>query len=172
MTGFDFAVMAILLVSLLFGLWRGLVYEVLSLAGWPVAFVLSKLFAGGVVPMMPGPALSNIEGAQETMRITLAYAVVFVAALIVWGVLAWLLSKLVKAVGLGWLDRVLGGLFGVLRGGLVILVLVWLAGMTAAPEQPFWRNAWMSKTAEDVALLTKVWLPDSIAQRVHYRIRS
>ncbi|MDP2695200.1 MAG: CvpA family protein [Gallionella sp.] len=164
MTGFDFAVMAILLVSLLFGLWRGLVYEVLSLAGWPVAFLLSKLFAGDVAPMMPG--------AQETMRITLAYTVVFVAALIVWGVLAWLLSKLVKVVGLGWLDRVLGGLFGVLRGGLVILVLVWLAGMTSVPEQTFWRTAQTSKTAEDVALLTKVWLPDNIAQRVRYRIRS
>lgn len=172
MTGFDFAVMAILLVSLLFGLWRGLVYEVLSLAGWPVAFLLSKLFAGDVAPMMPGPALSNIEGTQETMRIMLAYTVVFVAALIVWGVLAWLFSRLVKAVGLGWLDRVLGGLFGVLRGGLVILVLVWLAGMTSVPEQPFWRTAQTSKTAEDVALLTKVWLPDNIAQRVHYRIRS
>lgn len=164
MTGFDFAVMAILLVSLLFGLWRGLVYEVLSLAGWPVAFLLSKLFAGDVAPMMPGT--------QEAMRITLAYTAVFVAALIVWGVLAWLLSRLVKVVGLGWLDRVLGGLFGVLRGGLVILVLVWLAGMTSVPEQPFWRTAQTSKTAEDVALLTKVWLPDNIAQRVHYRIRS
>src|SRR3989338_1892745 len=164
MTGFDFAVIAILLVSLLFGLWRGLVYEVLSLIGWPVAFLLSRLFAGDVAPMMPG--------AQETMRVTLAYAVVFVAALIVWGALAWLLSRLVKAVGLGWLDRVLGGLFGVLRGGLVVLVLVWLAGMTAAPEQTFWRDAQMSKTAEDAALLVKVWLPDNIAQRVHYRIRS
>lgn len=164
MTGFDFAVMAILLVSLLFGLWRGLVYEVLSLMGWPVAFVLSRLFAGNVVPMMPGT--------QETMRVTLAYAAVFVAALIMWGVLAWLLSRLVKAVGLGWLDRVLGGLFGVLRGGLVMLALVWLAGMTAVPEQPFWRDAQMSKTAEDAALLTKVWLPDNIAQRVRFRIRS
>ena len=172
MTGFDFAVMAILLVSLLFGLWRGLVYEVLSLMGWPVAFVLSRLFAGSVAPMMPGPALSNIEGAQETMRVTLAYTVVFVAALIMWGVLAWLLSRLVKAVGLGWLDRMLGGLFGVLRGGLVMLALVWLAGLTAIPEQPIWRAAQTSKAAEDIALLTKAWLPDSIAQRIRYGVRS
>lgn len=160
MTGFDFAVIAILLVSLLFGLWRGLVYEVLSLMGWPIAFVLSKLFAGNVAPMMPG--------AQETMRITLAYAVVFVAALIVWGVLAWLASRLVKVAGLGWLDRLLGGLFGVLRGVLVMLVLVWLAGLTHIPEQPFWRTAQTSKTAEDAALLAKVWLPDNVARRIRY----
>ena len=164
MNGFDFAVIAILLVSLLLGLWRGLVYEVLSLMGWPVAFVLSKLFAGDVAPMMPG--------AQEAMQITLAYAVVFVAALIVWGALAWLLSRLVKMAGLGWLDRVLGGFFGVLRGGLVVLVLVWLAGLTDIPKQPFWRTAQTSKAAEDVALLAKAWLPDNIAQRVRYRIRS
>ncbi len=164
MTWLDFAVMAILLVSLLLGLWRGLVYEVLSLAGWPVAFVLSKLFAGDVAPMIPG--------VQDKIRIALAYAAVFIATLIVWGVLVWLLSKLMKATGLGWLDRVLGGLFGVLRGGLVVLVLVWLAGMTAIPEQPFWRDAQMSGAAEDVALLTKAWLPDNIARRVRYRIRS
>lgn len=163
MTGFDFAVVAILLVSLALGLWRGLVYEVLSLAGWPIAFILSKLFAGSVAPMVPLM--------QETARMALAYAAVFVAALIVWAMLVWLFAKLVKAVGLGWLDRLLGGLFGVLRGALVVLALVWLAGLTAIPEQQFWRGAQTSKTAENVALLTKAWLPDSIAQRIRYGVR-
>lgn len=164
MTGFDFTVIAILLVSLLLGLWRGLVYEALSLAGWPIAFVLSRLFAGSVAPMMPG--------SQETMRMALAYVVVFVAVLIVWSVLAWLLSKLVKAVGLGWLDRSLGAVFGILRGVLVIIVVVWLAGLTSIPEQPFWRSAKTSRAAEDVALLAKAWLPDGIAQRIRYGARS
>lgn len=163
MTEFDFAILTILLVSLLLGLWRGLVYEVLSLAGWPIAFVLSKLFANSIVPLLPMQ--------QEAIRIAAAYAVVFVAALIVWGILVWLLARLVKAIGLGWLDSVMGGLFGVLRGVLVILALVWLAGLTHIPEQPFWRGAKISKTAEDVALLTKSWLPDNIAQRIRYGIR-
>jgi membrane protein required for colicin V production len=164
MTGFDFSVIAILLVSLTFGVWRGMVYEVLSLAGWLVAFLLSKWFGGSVAPMMPG--------AQETVRLALAYAVVFIAALIVWGVLAWLLSKLVKAAGLGWLDRMLGALFGLLRGMLVILALVWLSGLTHIPEQPFWRSAQTSRAAENVALLTKSWLPDDIARRIRYGARS
>lgn len=162
MTGFDIAVVAILLASLLIGVWRGLVYEVLSLLGWPLAFVLSRLFADDVAPMMPGE--------QEIMRTALAYAAVFVAALIVWGILAWLVSRLVKAVGMGWLDRGLGGVFGVLRGGLVVLALVWLAGLTQIPEQPFWRNAQTSRAAENIALWSKVWLPDNIGQRIHYRI--
>lgn len=164
MTGFDFALIAILLVSVLLGLWRGLIYEVLSLAGWPVAFVLSRMFAGDIAPMMPLM--------QEVARVALAYAVVFIVALIVWGILAWLLSRLVKAVGMGWLDRSLGGLFGALRGVLVVLVMVWLAGLTPVPEQPFWRGAQTSKAAEDAALLAKVWLPDSIARRIRYGARS
>lgn len=111
-------------------------------------------------------------GAQEAVQMGLAYAAVFIVALIVWAILVWLVSKLVKAVGLGWLDRILGGIFGIVRGGLVVLVLAWLAGLTQIPEQPFWRTAKTSKMAEDAALLTKAWLPDSIARRIHYGIRS
>jgi len=54
---------------------------------------------------------------------------------------------------------------------LVVLVVVWLAGMTDIPERPFWRDAQMSRGAEDVALLAKTWLPDTIAQQIRYRAR-
>jgi len=163
MTGFDYAVIGIMLVSLLLGLWRGLVYEVLSLLGWPLAFVLSRMFAADIEPLLP----ISLEAA----RVALAYALVFIAALIVWGMLVWLFAKLIKAVGLGVLDSVLGGVFGLLRGMLVILALVWLAGMSDLPDQPLWREAQFSRVAEDVAMQTKVWLPDNIAERIHYKNR-
>lgn len=163
MTGFDYAVIGIMLVSLLLGLWRGLVYAVLSLLGWPLAFVLSRMFAADIEPLLPI--------SQEAARVALAYALVFIAALIVWGMLVWLFAKLIKAVGLGVLDSVLGGVFGLLRGVLVILALVWLAGMSDLPEQALWREAQFSRVAEDVAMQTKVWLPDNIARRIHYRNR-
>jgi len=163
MTGFDFAVISILLVSLLFGLWRGLFYEVLSLIGWPLAFMLSNMYSEGVARHIP------IQ--HEMLRTTGSYALVFIAVMIVWSMLVWGVTKLLRAIGLGKLDRMLGGLFGIFRGLLVVLVVVWLAGMTDIPERPFWRNAQMSRGAEDVALLTKTWLPDSIAQRIQYRAR-
>jgi membrane protein required for colicin V production len=163
MTGFDFAVIAILLVSLLFGLWRGLFYEVLSLIGWPLAFMLSNMYAEGIAKHVPIKS--------ELLRTLGTYALVFVAVMMVWGVLVLGLTKLVRAIGLGKLDRMLGGLFGVLRGLLVVLLVVWLAGMTDIPEKPFWRDAQMSRGAEDVALLTKTWLPESIAQRIRFRAR-
>lgn len=164
MTEFDFVVMAILLVSLSLGLWRGFIHEVLSLLGWPIAFMLSNMYADSIAQLVPV--------SQGMLRLTVVYALVFVIVLITWGALVILLTKLLKVIGSGWSDRVLGGLFGVLRGGLVVIVLVWLAGMTAIPEKLFWRDAQMSKAAEDAALLTKTWLPNNIAQHVHYRIRS
>ena len=92
-------------------------------------------------------------------------------ALIVWSVLTRLLAKLLKAVGSGWSDKVMGGVFGAVRGGLLLLVLVWVVGLTNHYERPFWRDALTTGPLENAAMLTKVWLPDSIAQRIHYRIR-
>jgi len=163
MTGFDFAVIAILLVSLLFGLWRGLFYEVLSLLGWPLAFMLSNMYADSISQHIP---IKN-----EMLRTLGTYTTVFIAVMMIWVLLVLGLTKLLRAIGLGRLDRVLGGLFGLLRGLLVVLVVVWLAGMTDIPERPFWRDAQMSRGAEDVALLAKTWLPDTIAQQIRYRAR-
>ena len=164
MTGFDFAVGGVLLLSLLIGLWRGLVYELMALLGWPFALVLCKLFSGDMAPLLPLK--------QEAARLVGAYAMLFITALIVWSVLTRLLAKLLKVVGSSWSDRVLGGLFGVVRGVMVLLVFVWIIGLTNYSLKPFWRDALTSKTLEDTALLTKSWLPDSVAQRIHYGTRN
>lgn len=164
MNGVDFAVVGILLLSLAIGLWRGFVHEALSLLGIPLAFVLSKMYVDPLAQLLP------ME--QESMRMMVAFAVLFIVAILVWSALVWVIARLVKAAGLGWPNSVLGGLFGLVRGVFVVLALVWLAGMTYFPERPFWREAQMSRTLEDAALLTKVWLPGDIAQRIHYGDRS
>jgi membrane protein required for colicin V production len=164
MNGLDFAITGILLLSMLLGLWRGLISEILSLTGWPIAIVLSKLTAGSVATVLP------IE--QEEIRIAAAYVLVFIAALITCGIVARLIARMLKAIGSDWTDRAMGGLFGILRGGLVVLVLVWLAGLTHLPDQAFWRGSLTGRSLEDIALLTKSWLPDNIGQRIHYRFHS
>ena len=178
MTGFDFTVIAILLLSMLLGLWRGLVCEALSLLGWPLAFVLSNLYADNLARFLPMPAsshvpvLSHVTEQQEAIRAAIAYVLVFVAVLVAVGLVIWVLAKLLKTIGVSHMDKAFGGLFGVLRGSLVVLALVWLAGITDIPGKAYWRGAMTSRTLEDVALLTKGWLPDSIAQRIRYRNRS
>lgn len=162
MTWFDYTVIGIIALSALLGWWRGLVYEVLSLLGWVVAAIVARLFAAQAAPYMPA-ALG-----AEAIRTVAAFAVLFIGTLIIGGIVAWLLSKLVKWVGLGWMDGLLGGLFGVLRGVLVVLALVLLAGLSGLPKEPSWSNAALSKPLVSIALMVKGWLPESVAQRVHY----
>ncbi|MDX8385216.1 MAG: CvpA family protein [Gallionella sp.] len=163
MTGVDFAVAGILLVSVLLGFWRGLIYEVMALLGWPIAFVASKLFAGELASRLPAM--------QEPIRVAASYAVMFIVVLFAWAILTRLITKLIKVVGAGWVDRVLGGLFGIIRGVFVVLILVWVVGLTNLSEHKHWREAITSRSLEAVALLTKSWLPDIVAQRIHYENR-
>ena len=160
MTGFDYTVAVILLLSAALGWWRGVVYEALSLAGWIGAGFVSRFFSADLAPLLP-EALGT-----ETARLAFAFAMLFAGTLVVGGIMAWLVSKLVKWIGLSRLDRSLGALFGVVRGVLVVLVLVLLAGMTALPQQPFWRDALMSRPLETLALNSLALLPQGLAQRV------
>lgn len=160
MTGFDYAVIAVIVLSVALGLWRGLVYEVLSLLVWVAAVVVARWC---------GPILAPYLGLQvEAIRIAVAATSLFIATLIVGGLLASLLSKSIKWAGLRWLDGLLGALFGLLRGVLLVLITVMLAGLTTLPQQTFWREAGLSKPLVQVVLATRAWLPESVAQRVHY----
>ena len=171
MTGFDFAVTGILLVSMLLGLWRGLIYEVMALLGWPIAFVVSRLFVDDLVTLLP--AVVESPSTIEDLSLAAATHVLgFIAVLIPWAMLSKMLSRLMKEAGAGWSDRMLGALFGMFRGLLLLLVVVWMVGLTNFVEYPFWREAVARETLEDAALSTKAWLPDVIAQRIDYGIRS
>ena len=116
MTAFDYAVVAILAVSVLLGLWRGVVSEILALVAWVVAFLAARAEAAEVANWL-APHV-----AEPALRLAAAYVLVVVGVLLVFAVLRLLLKLLLKAVGLGILDRLLGAAFGALRGVLVLLV--------------------------------------------------
>ena len=118
LTGFDYGVLAILGISILLSVARGVVREILSLASWIVAFMVANSFAAVFAPMLP----SGIGG--ESLRILLAFAALFLTTLLAMGLITMLISALVKTVGLGFADRFFGSLFGFIRGLLVVLVVV------------------------------------------------
>jgi membrane protein required for colicin V production len=94
--------------------------------------------------------------------------VVFLGVLIVTTGAAVLLAKIMQAVGLGSLDRTLGGLFGLLRGLIIVVAFALAAGLTAAPRQPFWRNSATGPALEGAALALKPWLPPAFGDRLKY----
>ena len=162
MTWFDYGVLTVLGLSLLLGAIHGLMREVVSLAGWIAAFVLATAFSGIVAVQMPeslGPLLSGL----------LSFLLIFIGVLLVSGMVGLVLSLLMRAVGLGFLDRLLGAAFGVVRGVAIALLAVLLAGLTPLPREPFWRQAVLSGPFETVALALKPYLPEGVAQRLKYR---
>ena len=163
MTGFDFVVIGIVALSVLVGLMRGVVKEILSLAAWVLAFVVAKTFATTAADVMPSfinnPALRYLAG----------FILVFIVVMALAMLLSLLLSESLKALGLGVVDRVLGVLFGFLRGMVIVTILVLLAGLTQLPKTEVWRHALLSGTFETLAIMVKPWLPIDLANHIHYR---
>ena len=162
MTLFDLGVVVIVGLSILLSLIRGLVRELLALAAWIVAFLVANLLAGEAAHWMPDAI------ATEQLRLLAGFLGVFVVVLLAMSALAILASKLVKSAGLGLEDRLLGGVFGLARGLLVVMVIVLLAGLTALPRQAVWRNAVLSGPLVAFAGMIKAWLPAELAQRITY----
>jgi len=152
MTALDYVVLGILGVSILLSVIRGMVREVLALLAWALGFIAASVFAADLATLLP-PAVPD-----ERLRLLAAFVGVFLAVLLLMSVLAMFVSKLVKSAGLGLEDRLLGGVFGLARGMLVVMVLVLAAGFTSLPREQVWRDA----------VRIKAWLPVRFAQRIRY----
>lgn len=162
MTGFDYAVLAIVGISVLISMMRGFVREVLALAGWVAAIVIARFYAAELAPLLPQAIPS------EALRVLAAFVLLFLSTLLVCSLLAIALSQVFRKTGLGWLDRGLGALFGVARGVLIVGVLVLMAGFTALPKETIWRNAMFSAPLEAMVIALLPWLPGDVAKHVQY----
>jgi len=162
MTWLDYAALVILLASVVWGIWRGLVREVISIASWVLAFLGANLFAAPLGDALP-KALPTPE-----IRVAVAFVVVFIAILAVCVLVSRMLSRLVHVAGLGELDRTLGGVFGVVRALLILLAFALVAGLTALPRQPVWRNSISGPLLAQAVLAIKPWVPPSFGLRLRY----
>lgn len=162
MTSFDYAVLAIIGLSVLLSMMRGFVREILALAGWIAACFVAKIYTLQLAQLLP-PSIPT-----ESLRLLAAFLMLFLAALLVCTLLAIALSHIFKKMGLSWLDRCLGGVFGLVRGIVIVTVLVFLAGLTTVPKDARWPNAMFSAPLEAIVLSLLPWLPRDIAKHVKY----
>lgn len=162
MTIFDFLVLFVLICSVIISTLRGLVKEILSLAGWIISFVVANAYGEALAKMLPDmiPGMST--------RLIVAFVALFIGVRLLMGLLAMAVDALIKAGGLTLADRGLGGLFGLGRGLVIVLTAVLLCGMTAIPQQPFWKGAVLSPLAETAARTVKPYLPGDFAKHVQF----
>jgi len=160
-TAFDYAVMAVIGLSALRGTWRGFLSEIFGLIGWIAAFVIACRFVGYVVPYIP----ANWPGEALTQWL-IAFALIVIGVVLVAGVAGALLSRLVQVSGLSGVDRSLGLMFGLVRGVVLVLILVALAGLTELPQQEFWQHALLRPYAVKGVHELKPLLPETLAAYV------
>ena len=150
----DWVIIGIITISGLYSLRGGFMKEALSLITWIAAFVVARLFA---------PSLSTLlEDFLQTpsLRLGAAFTILFVATLMVGAVINNVIGMLVDATGLSSTDRILGVGFGVIRGGLIIVVITALLVRTPVIEDSWWAESQLIPHF----LLMETWTRDTAAE--------
>lgn len=156
----DWALLAVLAVSVLVGVVRGFVFEVLSLAGWIVAWFAAQWGSPLLAPQLPVGAPGSALNAGA------AFALAFVAALVAWALLARLVRLLIHATPLSVPDRLLGAGFGALRGGVLLLALATVVALTPASQSAAWRASQGARWLEQGLAMLKPLLPDAVSRHL------
>ena len=166
MNELDYAIIAVLIVSVLIGVLRGAIRELMNVFGWVLAFVLANAFADKLAMWFADWA------ADPVLRLVMAWAAIFLLVLIIVALVASLASELMRKLGLGGLNRGLGAFVGLARGFVVLVALALGAGLTRLPQSTLWREAAMTQWLEVAALYSRGLLPDTVAARIKYRLPS
>ncbi len=156
----DWTLLAVLGLSVVIGLLRGLVFEVLSLLGWVAAYIAAQAFAPMAAAHLP------VGTPGSPLNTAAAFVAVFIAALIVWSICARVVRMLVNVTPLRLIDRVLGAAFGALRGLVLLLAVATVVAMTPASRSSAWQHsfgaAWLGALLQGV----KPLLPQELAQHL------
>ena len=163
MTAFDLMAIGVVGVSTVLAFWRGFVRVAMSLVAWVAAVILAIHYSSAVGEMLPE------FGGSPAAGYIVAFALILVGILVVGTLMGWLLAKLIRAIGLGFLDRILGALLGMARGVLIVVIAVLIAGLTVLPRQDWWQNSLFAPTFVTLASSLRPWLPQAMAARLDYR---
>ena len=156
----DYVVLAIIVLSILVGAVRGFIKEAFSLLVWAAAFLIAFQYSGVLAMQLE----NQIE--LPSVRMSLAFAGLFISVLLVGGLLTYLLGKLVEKTGLSGTDRLLGAIFGGARGLVLVLALILVAGLTPIPQDPWWQQSRAIQSLMPLAEWAGQFLPDYIREHL------
>jgi membrane protein required for colicin V production len=152
----DAIVALVVTLSLALGAWRGFVFEVLSIAGWVLAFLLARWGMEPLASELPWPNM------PQAARLLVAFGVIFVGVAFLAGWLCWMARKLVKAIGVRPVDRLLGAAFGAARGLLLGVVGAGFVSVTPLAAHPLWLESASGPVLVRLAEVGRTVLPDDV----------
>ena len=158
----DYAIIAIIAASVLVGALRGFIKEVFSLAVWAAAFMVAYHFSGDVAELMESAVT------LPSARTAMGFAGLFIAVLLVGGLINYLLGKLVETTGLSGTDRLLGGVFGAARGLALVVVLLLVCGFTPIPADPWWKDSATIQRLIPLVDWSAAHLPEAVSEHLDF----
>lgn len=162
LTWLDYCVIGVITLSVLLGLWRGFLKEAISLIAWVTAFIVAFLF------VEEGASYLTRYIGVPSVRIVLAFGILFLGTLILGGLVNLVVAQLVQHTGLSGTDRLLGLVFGLLRGGAVVTILVLLASLTPLPQDHWWKQSLLLPPFQQAAVQLRAYLPPAIAEHFKF----
>jgi membrane protein required for colicin V production len=158
----DIAVIALLAVYALGGIFRGFRQEVYSIIVWVVGFMVAWFFCHDFALLL------KVFHTQST-RLAISFIALVGITLAVGGIISWLQVDSAKTIGFSSLDR-LGGLpAGFVHGLLVVFILVVVAGLTPLPKDTWWQKSKYLPPFQSAALSVKRILSTRLASSINYR---
>ncbi len=149
----DIAILIITVLSSAFGLWRGLIKEVLSLLTWIAALLVSRVYSEPLAGLMTG-VIEN-----DGIRYVSAFAILFVLVMMFGTFLNFLMSPLLNVTGWKLADRLLGAGFGVARGVIIVLVIMFITSMFVS-ETELWQQSQLVPYGMDLIEKSQVFIGD------------
>jgi membrane protein required for colicin V production len=160
----DIAIIAVFAISMIIGLVRGFVVEVMAIAVWILAVGLAYWFG----PQLAAMFSSTLE--LSSARIFLGYGLIFVGTLVSGAILIYFLKKLVAGTGLTGTDRLFGMLFGAVRGLVLVVLSILMLGLTPFPGDVWWGDSRAIAMFQPMAERARAWLPEAVAKQIQFQV--
>lgn len=159
----DYAISILVAISAFIGLLRGFIKEAFALAAWVLAIWVGMQYSRDFAVLLQDTI------SYPSARIATAFGLLFFMTLILGGLISFILNQLIEKTGLTGTDRLLGMLFGVVRGSVLVALMVMLAGITPLPEDPWWKQSLLIPPFQSLAVWLKEHIPSGLAGYINYR---
>lgn len=150
----DLVILAIFLISVLAGLMRGLVKEIISLATWIAAIFIAVMFSSKLAMLFTStqPVQSMVSSTSTSigsstahpvslLAIGISFLILFIGTMIIGAIINYIISSAMSSIGLGLINRLLGAVFGLARGFLIVVVAIFLVELSSIQQNPWWQQS-------------------------------
>ena len=162
MTWPDYAILGTIAISILVGALRGFIKEVFSLVVWAAAFIIAYQYGGDIAGLM------DDHISLPSARTAMGFTGLFVAVLLIGGLLNYLLGRLIESTGLSGTDRLLGGVFGTARGLALVVTVLLVAGFTPIPADPWWKDSQLVQRLMPLVEWSSGFLPENVSEHLDF----